>query len=182
VHYPAAARARVYLAERRAVSLVFKFSRIAAVSTRVKRSDFYCISQLGSTAGNCAQRNILFYSVFTVSLPSFSPLSYLIFALAHFLSLSLSLSLSLFLSLFSLSLSLSHTHTHTLSWDYRMCPHCRTASTILFAMLLFRVSTNNFLSLATVSSHFRVIAVICALQFDSKIETIISRRRELLIH
>jgi len=108
VHYPAAARARVYLAKRRAVSLVFKFSRIAAVSTRVKRSDFYCISQLGSTAGNCAQRNILFYSVFTVSLPSFSPLSYLIFA--PFLSLSL----------FSLShyLSLSHTHTHTHT-------HCR---------------------------------------------------------
>lgn len=58
-------RAYILARRRRAVSLVFKFSpRMAAESARVKRSDFYCISQLGTAAGNCAQRNILFYSVF----------------------------------------------------------------------------------------------------------------------
>lgn len=96
--------ARIFSRTTCSLSLVFKFSRIAAASTRVKRSDFYCISQLGTAAGNCAQRNILFYNVFTVSL---TPLFYLIFALT--------LSLPLSFSSLSLYLSHSHSHTHTLS-------------------------------------------------------------------
>lgn len=156
---------RVYLAERRAVSLVFKFSRIAAASTRVKRSDFYCISQLGTAAGNCAQRNILFYSVFTVPL-----LLYLIFALTRPLSLSLSLSLSRIHSIYRETIACVHIVVQLLRYFSR-CFYF-TLRQIIFSPL--PPSAPIFAG--------RVIAVICALQFDSKIETIISRRRELLIH
>lgn len=129
----------MYLAERHAgVSLVFKFSRIVRGEyARVKRSDFYCISQLGTVAGNCTQRNILFYNAF---------FPFFFFYIVPLSSLSLTLSLFLLVPRTVLlsfpPLSLSSLLSFFLSL-FRVYSHSRSTCAILFAMFLF-ARANNF--------------------------------------
>lgn len=124
---PAAARARVYFAERRMCAHVYSRSFSNSLesrrqaSVRVKRSDFYCISQLGTAAGNCAQT--FCFTVFSSSL----------FHYSFLFSPSFLLSCSFLVSSFSLSLSLFVTREHPTP----KCPHCRTTCTIHFAMFLY---------------------------------------------
>lgn len=131
-------------------------------SVRVKRSDFYCISQLSTAAGNCAQRNILFYSVSIV----------LSLLLPHLCSFTFCASLSLSLS----------ARRETAACVYIVARLLRvTREAFLFA-------TNNssfhschrrdcFSPLSTHASSSRVSSSI-----DSEIETIISRAARKLFN
>lgn len=86
----------------------------------------------------CPTKHFVLQCFHRPSLPLFS-ISFLL-TLSPFLSLSLCLSLS----------SIYSAYRETIA-----CVHIVVQLLRYFSMLLFRVSTNNFLSLATVSSHFR---------------------------